>query len=246
MDDVSCLADRSEAFANFLTVSRKFGLSYVYVFHTIYPARHHWKMIFLQTKIFNFFPGSGQASFITGILFSYCSKYKYNYVPKRDFWINRLYFDISNSTNKQCLTIDTRDINDVGPAKFRTEADNNKEQICYYKRNKKDTSFNSFFTLRKKTSSAGEIIFSIVNIIDKTNKNNNIYFEINDELSDIKNDGVRYNRKFRRISKGDTIREKSTDRRDRQQRRMIDESAKRQDFFQKNKPSEMGCTMTRI
>ena len=100
--------------------------------------------------------------------------------------------------------------------------------------------------LRKKTSSAGEIIFSIVNIIDKTNKNNNIYFEINDELSDIKNDGVRYNRKFRRISKNDTIREKSTDRRDRQQRRMIDESAKRQDFFQKNKPSEMGCTMTRI
>ena len=27
---------------------------------------------------------------------------------------------------------------------------------------------------------------------------------------------------------------------------MIDESAKSQDFFQKNKPSEMGCTMTRI
>ena len=233
MDDVSCLADRSEAFANFLTVSRKFGLSCVYAFHTIYPARHHWKMIFLQTKIFNFFPGSRQASFITGILFSYCSKYKYNYVPKRDYWINRLYFDISNSTNKQCLTIDTRDINDLGPAKVRTEADNNKEQICYYKRNKKDTSFNSFLALRKKTSSVGEIIFSIVNIIDKTNKNNNIYFEINDELSDFKNDGVRYNRKFRRVSEGDTIREKSTDRRDKQQRRNDRRVSKKPRFLSK-------------
>ena len=27
---------------------------------------------------------------------------------------------------------------------------------------------------------------------------------------------------------------------------MIDESAKSQDFFQKNKPSETGCTTTRI
>ena len=233
MNDVSCLADQSEAFANFLTVSRKFGLSCTYVFYTIYPARHHWKMIFSQTKIFNFFPGLGQASFITGTLFSYCSAYKYNYVPKRDFWINRLYFDISNSTNKQCLTIDTRDINDLGPAKFRTEADNNKEQICYYKRKKKDTSFNSFLALRKKTSSAGEIIFSIVNIIDKTNKNKNIYFEINDELSDFKNDGVQYNRKFRRISEGDNIREKSTDRRDRQQRRNDRRVSKKPRFLSK-------------
>ena len=62
---------------------------------------------------------------------------------QRDLWINRLYFDISNSTNKQCLA-NTTDVNDLGPAKFRTQADNNKEQICYYKCNKKDTNSNSF------------------------------------------------------------------------------------------------------
>ena len=35
MDDVSGLADRSNEFSNFLTVSRKYGLTCVYIFHTI-------------------------------------------------------------------------------------------------------------------------------------------------------------------------------------------------------------------
>ena len=51
MDDVLDLADKSEAFANFLTVSRKFGLTCVIVFHTIYPTRQNWQMILAQTKI---------------------------------------------------------------------------------------------------------------------------------------------------------------------------------------------------
>ena len=55
MDDVSGLADRSDKFANFLTVSRKYGLTCVYIFHTIYPSRQNWQMINSQTQIFNFF-----------------------------------------------------------------------------------------------------------------------------------------------------------------------------------------------
>ena len=39
MDDVSGLADRCDDFSNFLTVSRKYGFSCIYVFHTIYPGR---------------------------------------------------------------------------------------------------------------------------------------------------------------------------------------------------------------
>ena len=39
MDDVAGLADKSEAFANFLTVSRNFGLTCVYIFSAIYPTR---------------------------------------------------------------------------------------------------------------------------------------------------------------------------------------------------------------
>ena len=49
MDDVSGLADKSQEFSNFLTVSRKYGFSCVYVFHTIYPGRQNWEMIMSQT-----------------------------------------------------------------------------------------------------------------------------------------------------------------------------------------------------
>ena len=82
------------------------------------------------------------------------------------------------------MTIETRDVNNLGPAKFRTQADSNQEQICYYNRNKKDTSFNFFLAMRKQTSTISDLTFSVVKIIDKTNKRTSIYFEINDELSD--------------------------------------------------------------
>ena len=39
LDDVSGLADKSEEFSNFLTVTRKYDFSCLYVFHTIYPGR---------------------------------------------------------------------------------------------------------------------------------------------------------------------------------------------------------------
>ena len=145
-------------------------------------------MILPQTKIFNFFPGSVQASAIIRILLSFASRYKHNYIPHRDLWINCLYFETSTLTQKQCLTIDTREINNLGPAKFRTQADK-LDKICYYNRNKKDTIFNSFMDLRKETSSsASKIKFSIVKAIDKTNRHDTIYSEISDKLSDFKND----------------------------------------------------------
>ena len=246
MDDVSGLADRSETFSSFLTVSRKFGLTCVYVLHTIYPGRQNWQMIISQTKIFNIFPSSVQANTIIGMLSSFCTRYRHNYIPKRDLWINSLYFDISNSGTKQCLTIDTRDVNGSGPTKFRTQADSNKEQICHHNRNKRDNNFNSFLPVRKQTLSATEIIFPIVNIIDKTNRNNVIYSDINDELSDFKNDNVQYKRSLRGISASGTVGETRTDGTDRQQHRNDRQSGKGQDFFQNNKPSERKYITTRI
>ena len=71
MNEVSGLADRSIESANFLTVSRKYGVTCVYIFYKIYPARQNWQMIISQTKIFNFFffSGSVQSSSIQRILF---------------------------------------------------------------------------------------------------------------------------------------------------------------------------------
>ena len=123
---LSGLADRSGSFTNVLTVSRKLGLTCVYIFNTLYPTRQNWQMILAQRKIFNIFPGSVQDSSIVKILSSFCSRYKYNHIPCRELWINQLYFDISNSSKKQCLTIDTREAYDLGSAKFRIQADNNR------------------------------------------------------------------------------------------------------------------------
>ena len=79
MDNISGLADKSDVFSNFLTVSRKYGLSCVYIFHTIYPNRQNWEMIMPQTHIFNFFPGSVHNGTILRTLCLFASKYKSTY-----------------------------------------------------------------------------------------------------------------------------------------------------------------------
>ena len=144
MDDVSGLADRCEDFSNFLTVSRKYGFSCVYVFHTIYPGRQSWEMIMSQTHIFNFFPGSIHSGRILKTLSLFASREKNSYLPTNQVWLNKLYFQISNSKEKMCLTIDTRDINEFGPGKFRTNADNTVEQNYYFNRNNTDSRFKCY------------------------------------------------------------------------------------------------------
>ena len=49
MDDVSGIADKSDDFANFLNVSRKYGITCVYIFHTIFPSRQNWQVTMSQT-----------------------------------------------------------------------------------------------------------------------------------------------------------------------------------------------------
>ena len=124
MGDVSGLADKSEEFSNFLTVSEKYGFSCPYVFHTIYPGRQSWEMILSQTHVFNFFPGSIHSSRILKTFSLFASRQENTYIPNQQVWLNRLYFQISNSKEKKCLTVNTREVNELGPRKFRTSAEN--------------------------------------------------------------------------------------------------------------------------
>ena len=149
MDEVSGFADKSDNFANFLTVSRKYGFACLYVFHTIYPNRQNWEMIMAQTHIFNFFPCLIHSGKILKTFSLFGNQYKNSYVPSQNIWLNKLYFDISTSKEKQCLTIDTRPINNLGPGKFRTSAENNQEQVCYCNRGRSDAHFNSFLAKRR-------------------------------------------------------------------------------------------------
>ena len=99
-DDVSGLADKSQEFSNFLTIPRKYGFSCLYVFHTIYPGRQNWEMIMSQTHIFNFFPGSIHSNRILKTLSLFASRQKQTYLPNQQVWLNKLYFQISNSKEK--------------------------------------------------------------------------------------------------------------------------------------------------
>ena len=198
MDDVSGLADKSEEFSNFLTVSRKYGFSCLYVFHTIYPGRQSWETIMSQTHIFNFFPGSIHSSRILKKLSLFAGQQKNKYLPNQQVWLKKLYFPISNSKEKKCLTIDTTEVNELGPGKFRTSADDGEEQICYFNRNKSDTHFTSFIAKRIQDDSSS-ITFSIVKVnsdFDLVNKSLDI--ELNNSLID-----ARAKKQIQQISRGD-------------------------------------------
>ena len=97
MDDISGLADKSQEFSNFLTVPRKYRFSCLYVLHKIYPGRQNWEMIMSQTHIFNSFPGSIHSNRILKTLSLFASRQKQTYLPNQQVWLNKLYFQISNS-----------------------------------------------------------------------------------------------------------------------------------------------------
>ena len=102
MDDVSGVADTSKKFANFLTVSLKFGYNCVYVFHIIVPASQIWQKIISQTNIFNIFPASVPLNTVAKIIQSNCILQSKNYVSSRSLWLNRIFTDLANSHEKYC------------------------------------------------------------------------------------------------------------------------------------------------
>ena len=59
------------------------------------------------------------------------------------------------------MTIATRDVNKLGPGKFRTSPDNGEEQTCYFNRNQSDTHFTCFSAKR---TQAKPITVSIVKL----------------------------------------------------------------------------------
>ena len=52
-------------------------------------------------------------------------------------------------------------MNELGPGKFRTSADNRQEQTCYFNRNKSDSHFTSYTSKRVQPE---KLLFSIVKV----------------------------------------------------------------------------------
>ena len=135
-----------------------------------------------QTHIFNFFPGSIHSSRILKTLSPFASRQKNSYIPNQQIWLNRLYFQISNSKEKKCLTIDTREINELGPGKFRTDAQDALEQTCYFNRNKSDSHFTSY--IAKRVSPENQVFYIPRLNLEFNLDNKNLEIEFKNLLSD--------------------------------------------------------------
>ena len=172
-DDVSGVADVSKKFANFLTVSKKFGYNCVYVFHVIVPASQIWQKIISQTNIFNIFPASVPHNTVAKIIQSNCILQSKKYVPARSLWLNRVFTDLANSHEKHCLTIDCGYINKNGPSRYRSSADNPEKQVCFFNKPNDDVFYNTFISERIKGDKYDEeIYFKIEKVRGKTDKEN--------------------------------------------------------------------------
>ena len=126
-----------------------------------------------------------------------------------------------------------RHVNDLGAAKFRTGAKNNKEQVCYYNYNKKDRAFNRFLTVRNQTSTDA-IVFSIVDFIDKSKRYKDICFKISDELREFNNVSLQPEPTIRRASEYDATRRTNTKHYHQQQRQQQQQQQHQQQQQQNN------------
>ena len=173
MDNVSGVADVSKKFANFLTVSRKFGSNCVYVFHVIAPAGQIWQKIISQTNIFNIFPASVLHNTVAKIIENNCILQSKKYVPACSLWLNRVFTDLANSHEKHCLTIDCGYINKNGPGRYRSSAENPEKQVCYFNKPNDDVFYNTFISERIKGENFDDgIYFKIEKVRGKTDKEN--------------------------------------------------------------------------
>ena len=173
MDDVSGVADISKNFANFLTVSRKYGYNCVYVFHVINPSSQIWQKIISQINIFNIFPASVPFNSVSKIIQGNCILQSKKYVPVRSLWLSRVFNDLANSHEKHCLTIDCGYLNKNGPGRFRSSAENPEKQVFCFNKPGDDVYYNTFITERiKEGEFAKGIYFKIEKVRGHNDKEN--------------------------------------------------------------------------
>ena len=115
-------------------------------------------MILSQTKLFNIFPSAVQLGNISKLLTNNCDRETLKYIPKRELWINRLFFEIANRKDYSCLTIDC---GKRGPSKYRTEVDNNVRQTCFFSQKKKNRVFDRFTLHILEPDNRDSLIFKI-------------------------------------------------------------------------------------
>ena len=184
IDDVSGLADESKKFSAFSKITRKYNYNCVYIFHTVLPEKSNWRLILPQTNILNIFPASVPINSVRKILEGACSRKTKKYKSQNAFWLNRLFFDLANTNDKICLTIDSSGVNKDGPGRFRAKADNPEFQVCYFNSKNNKQVYNEFISqIINNDENENDFHFKIVRQKSKTNKN--VTFESSEELHNL-------------------------------------------------------------
>ena len=94
------------------------------------------------------------------------------YILQNAFWLNRLFFDLANTNDKICLTIDSSGVNKDGPGRFRTRADNPEFQVYYFNSKNDEQVYNEFISQRiNNDKNENDFHFKKVRQKSKTNKN---------------------------------------------------------------------------
>ena len=102
-------------------------------------------------------------------------------------WINRLFTELANKSQKVCLTLDCSNTNRDGPSRFRSDADNPDKQVCYFNTLTDEQVYNEFVARRIKSKELkDEIHFEITDVKSKSNKN--VVFDISSKIEKIINE----------------------------------------------------------
>ena len=103
------------------------------------------------------------------------------YIPRASLWISRLLIELANRNDKVCLTLRGSSTNKDGPGRFRTDADNPDNQVCYFNSANDKQVYSEFISKRIKTPNSGnDFHFQIIEVKIKANKN--ISFDATNEL----------------------------------------------------------------
>ena len=64
--------------------------------------------------------------------------------------LNRVFSDPANTDERRRLTVDCSDVNQNGPGRYRTQADDPEKQVCYFNKPCNDELCNIFISNRIK------------------------------------------------------------------------------------------------
>ena len=152
--------------------------------HIIYPENSIWKLILLQTNIFNIFPVSIQQWSVLKILQANCVRENFVYLPQNFLWLNRRFADFINQYEKVCLTITTQ-------VDSEPKLTNQINKTCDFKVNNDDQFYNIFISegvAIKETNPHG-IHFEIEKVKSRL-KNSNETFDAKTELENHFHNGL--------------------------------------------------------